>query len=76
MHRGEGGCGGPIAFMRRKPTSDDLVESKDAIHINGSPIEFQSEGRCDTCGKSLTYGLSSPLEYVVPRECENPSKPD
>lgn len=66
MHRGHGGCGGPVALLRRRPGAGDVVASHDAIHIDGSPVEFQSEVRCDTCGKPVG-GFLQQVAYIEER---------
>jgi hypothetical protein len=68
MHRGKDGCGGPIALLRCKPMAGDVVTSRDAIHLDGAPIELGSPMRCDTCGELVSYALFPPLSFVEPRE--------
>ena len=61
-HTGDDGCGGIAFLMKNKPKPEGRMMTSDAIHTDGSKIDYYRAATCDTCGEGVRHPRTTDIE--------------
>lgn len=59
-------CGYPAFYLKRRPERCAPLRSKDALHLDGTPIAPFAPCFCDSCGKLVDRPQTAHIFAVAP----------